>query len=125
VGLDVRSGMHAGEVDLQRRDVAGIGVHIASRVMGEAEPFQILVSRTVATSWAVRTSPSWTWGPAGSEDSGGNGSSSPSRMRENAHRPSSGSPSRQRVHTVASTASSMCGTAGSPALGQCWVTCES
>lgn len=37
----------AGEVDLQRRDVAGIGVHIASRVMGEAEPFQILVSRTV------------------------------------------------------------------------------
>jgi len=47
VGLDVRAGMHAGEVDLQRRDVAGIGVHIASRVMGAAEPSQILVSRTV------------------------------------------------------------------------------
>ena len=45
--LDIRAGMHAGEVDLQRRDVAGIGVHIASRVMGEAEPSQILVSRTV------------------------------------------------------------------------------
>jgi hypothetical protein len=46
-GLDIRAGMHAGEVDLQRCDVAGIGVHIASRVMGEAEPSQILVSRTV------------------------------------------------------------------------------
>ncbi|HJS26637.1 MAG TPA: adenylate/guanylate cyclase domain-containing protein [Actinomycetota bacterium] len=47
VGLAVRVGMHVGEVDLQRRDVAGIGVHIASRVMSEAEPSQILVSRTV------------------------------------------------------------------------------
>lgn len=44
VGLDIRAGMHAGEVDLQRRDVAGIGVHIASRVMSKAEPSQILVS---------------------------------------------------------------------------------
>ena len=47
VGLDLRAGMHVGEVDLQRRDVAGIGVHIASRVMSQAEPSQILVSRTV------------------------------------------------------------------------------
>lgn len=47
VGLDVRVGMHVGEVDLQRRDVVGIGVHIASRVVSEAEPSQILVSRTV------------------------------------------------------------------------------
>jgi class 3 adenylate cyclase len=47
VGLDVRAGMHVGEVDLQRRDVAGIGVHIAARVMSQAEPSQILVSRTV------------------------------------------------------------------------------
>jgi class 3 adenylate cyclase len=47
MGLDIRAGMHAGEVDLQRRDVAGIGVHIASRVIGEAEPSQIVVSRTV------------------------------------------------------------------------------
>ena len=47
VDLEIRAGMHAGEVDLQRRDVAGIGVHIASRVMAEAEPSQVLVSRTV------------------------------------------------------------------------------
>ncbi|MGH2630342.1 MAG: adenylate/guanylate cyclase domain-containing protein [Actinomycetota bacterium] len=46
-GLDIRAGLHAGEIDLQRRDVTGIGVHIASRVMSEAEPSEILVSRTV------------------------------------------------------------------------------
>jgi hypothetical protein len=45
--LVIRAGMHAGEVDLQRRDVAGIGVHIASRVLDQAEPSEILVSRTV------------------------------------------------------------------------------
>lgn len=45
--LDIRTGIHAGEVDVVRRDVTGIGVHIASRVMGEAEPSEILVSRTV------------------------------------------------------------------------------
>jgi class 3 adenylate cyclase len=45
--LVIRAGLHAGEVDLQRRDVAGIGVHIASRVLDQAEPSQILVSRTV------------------------------------------------------------------------------
>lgn len=46
-GLEIRAGIHAGEVELQRRDVIGIGVHIASRVMGEAGPSQILLSRTV------------------------------------------------------------------------------
>jgi class 3 adenylate cyclase len=45
--LVIRAGLHAGEVDLQRRDVAGIGVHIASRVLDQAEPSEILVSRTV------------------------------------------------------------------------------
>jgi class 3 adenylate cyclase len=43
----IRAGIHAGEVDVERRDVTGIGVHIASRVMGEAAPSEILVSRTV------------------------------------------------------------------------------
>ena len=46
-GLEVRIGMHAGEVELERRDVTGLGVHIASRVLGQAEPSQVLVSSTV------------------------------------------------------------------------------
>jgi class 3 adenylate cyclase len=45
--LDVRGGIHAGEVEVDRRDVMGIGVHIASRVMGAADRSEILVSRTV------------------------------------------------------------------------------
>jgi len=46
-GIEVRAGLHAGEVDLRGGDVGGIGVHIASRVMSEAAPGEILVSRTV------------------------------------------------------------------------------
>jgi class 3 adenylate cyclase len=45
--LEIRAGIHAGEIEMARRDVTGIGVNIASRVMGEAEPSEILVSRTV------------------------------------------------------------------------------
>ncbi|HWC70448.1 MAG TPA: adenylate/guanylate cyclase domain-containing protein [Actinomycetota bacterium] len=46
-GIEIRAGLHAGEVDLRGRDVGGIGVHIASRVMSVAAPGEILVSRTV------------------------------------------------------------------------------
>jgi class 3 adenylate cyclase len=46
-GVELRAGLHAGEVDLRGPDIGGIGVHIASRVMGTAEPGEILVSRTV------------------------------------------------------------------------------
>jgi class 3 adenylate cyclase len=47
VGLPVRAGLHAGEVELRGQDVAGVGVHIAARVMAEAAPTEVLVSRTV------------------------------------------------------------------------------
>lgn len=47
IGLEIRAGLHAGEVEFRRNDVAGIGVHIASRVMAAAGPSEILVSRTV------------------------------------------------------------------------------
>jgi class 3 adenylate cyclase len=48
-GLDLhlRAGIHTGEVERTRDDVAGIGVHIAARVMGLAGPDEILASRTV------------------------------------------------------------------------------
>ncbi|MGH8951104.1 MAG: adenylate/guanylate cyclase domain-containing protein [Acidimicrobiia bacterium] len=45
--LLIRAGLHSGEIELRRRDVGGIAVHIASRVMGAAAPGEILVSRTV------------------------------------------------------------------------------
>jgi class 3 adenylate cyclase len=47
VGLDVRAGVHTGEIELTRDDVTGIAVHIASRVQAQAGPGEVLVSRTV------------------------------------------------------------------------------
>ena len=47
MGIDIRAGVHTGEVERRGVDVGGIGVHIAARVMGTADPGQILVSRTV------------------------------------------------------------------------------
>jgi class 3 adenylate cyclase/alpha-beta hydrolase superfamily lysophospholipase len=45
--IQVRSGLHTGEIELVDNDVKGIAVHIASRVSALAEPGEVLVSRTV------------------------------------------------------------------------------
>lgn len=47
LGLDVRTGVHTGEVERTSDDVAGIAVHLAARIMSLADPGEILVSRTV------------------------------------------------------------------------------
>jgi class 3 adenylate cyclase len=47
LGLDVRAGVHTGEVELRGDDIAGLGVNIASRIEGLAQPGEVLVSRTV------------------------------------------------------------------------------
>ena len=46
-GLEVRSGLHAGEVTRRGDDVAGIAVHIGARVSALARPGEVLVTRTV------------------------------------------------------------------------------
>ncbi|HWC32351.1 MAG TPA: adenylate/guanylate cyclase domain-containing protein, partial [Actinomycetota bacterium] len=46
-GITIRSGLHAGEVEVRGDDVGGIAVHIAARVMALAPPGEILVSSTV------------------------------------------------------------------------------
>jgi class 3 adenylate cyclase len=48
LGLEMRAGIHAGEIDLLGYDLGGIAVHVAARVAGLAAPGQVLVSRTVA-----------------------------------------------------------------------------
>ncbi len=48
LGLDVRVGLHTGEVERRGDDIAGIGVHIAARVEALAQPGEVWVSRTVA-----------------------------------------------------------------------------
>ena len=45
--IDVRLGLHTGEVEGRGDDIAGIAVHIAARVAATAEAGEILVSRTV------------------------------------------------------------------------------
>ena len=47
VGLEVRAGLHTGEVELSDGDVAGIAVHLAARVAAAAGAGEVLVSRTV------------------------------------------------------------------------------
>ena len=45
--IQVRSGLHTGEIEIADNDVQGIAVHIASRVSAFARPGEVLVSRTV------------------------------------------------------------------------------
>jgi class 3 adenylate cyclase len=45
--VKVRAGLHTGEIELRPNDVAGIAVHIASRISALAMPGEILVSQTV------------------------------------------------------------------------------
>jgi class 3 adenylate cyclase len=47
IGIDVRVGVHTGEVERRRTELAGIAVHLAHRVCETAQPGEVLVSRTV------------------------------------------------------------------------------
>lgn len=47
LGLQIRAGVHTGEVERRGTDVSGIGVHIASRVASLAGAGEVLVTRTV------------------------------------------------------------------------------
>jgi len=47
LGLEVRAGLHTGEVQLTGGNVAGIAVHIGARVDSTANPSEVLVSSTV------------------------------------------------------------------------------
>jgi class 3 adenylate cyclase len=46
-GLGVRAGVHVGEVELVGRDVRGVAVHEAARIMAAADADEILASDTV------------------------------------------------------------------------------
>lgn len=46
-GLEVRAGLHTGEVELRGDDVAGVAVHVGARVAALAGPGEVLVSKTV------------------------------------------------------------------------------
>jgi pimeloyl-ACP methyl ester carboxylesterase len=47
LGIELRAGVHTGEIELRGEDVGGIAVHIASRISGLADANEIVASRTV------------------------------------------------------------------------------
>jgi pimeloyl-ACP methyl ester carboxylesterase len=47
LGLEVRAGVHTGEVEMGDGDISGIAVHLAARVAASAGAGEVLVSRTV------------------------------------------------------------------------------
>jgi class 3 adenylate cyclase/ATP/maltotriose-dependent transcriptional regulator MalT len=48
LGVEVRCGVHTGEIELRGKHIGGIAVHIGARVAALAGPSEILVSQTVA-----------------------------------------------------------------------------
>jgi pimeloyl-ACP methyl ester carboxylesterase len=46
-GVEVRVGLHTGEVELRGDDIGGLGVHVAQRVCALASPSEVLVSEAV------------------------------------------------------------------------------
>ena len=48
LGVEMRAGLHTGEIELRGDDIAGIAVHVGQRVASHAGPGEVLVSRTVA-----------------------------------------------------------------------------
>ncbi len=47
LGIEIRAGLHIGEIELTDGDIGGIAVHIAARVIAAAGPSDVLVSSTV------------------------------------------------------------------------------
>ena len=47
LGVEIRGGLHTGEVEVIGDDVGGLAVHIGARVMSHAAPGEVLVSSTV------------------------------------------------------------------------------
>ena len=47
LGIEIRAGLHTGEVQLHGDAMTGLGVHLAARVMAEADPGQVLVTTTI------------------------------------------------------------------------------
>lgn len=59
LGLEIRAGIHTGECEVAGGDVAGVAVHVASRVQSAAGPGEVLISgvvRDLVSGSGLRTS---------------------------------------------------------------------
>ena len=48
LGIEIRSGLHTGEVEVREDDISGLAVHVAARIMQSANPNEVLVSKIVS-----------------------------------------------------------------------------
>jgi class 3 adenylate cyclase len=48
LGIELRAGVHTGEIEVRRGDIGGIAVHIGARIAARADRSEVLVSQTVA-----------------------------------------------------------------------------
>ena len=46
-GVEIRTGIHTGEIEFRGNEIGGIAVHIAARLMSEAGPGEVIASETV------------------------------------------------------------------------------
>ena len=46
LGVEIRAGVHTGEVEVAGGDLGGVAVHLAARIMGAAGPGEVFVSAT-------------------------------------------------------------------------------
>jgi class 3 adenylate cyclase len=47
LGIEIRAGLHTGEIERRGDDIGGIAVHLASRIQSTAGPSEVVVSSTV------------------------------------------------------------------------------
>jgi class 3 adenylate cyclase len=47
LGIEIRAGIHTGEIELRGDDVSGVAVHVGARVAALGAPNEVLVIRTV------------------------------------------------------------------------------
>jgi class 3 adenylate cyclase len=47
LGIEIRAGLHTGEIEVRSDDIAGISVHLAARVESKAQPGEVLVSSAI------------------------------------------------------------------------------
>jgi class 3 adenylate cyclase len=46
LGIEIRAGVHTGEVEISDGDLGGVAVHLAARIMAAAGPGEVFVSAT-------------------------------------------------------------------------------
>ena len=55
LGIEIRAGIHTGEIEQRGDDISGVAVHLASRISSLAGPSDVLVGRRQNPTWgAVR-----------------------------------------------------------------------